>query len=214
VDLWDGNHRAAVAHEQGLKSIPVTVTHMNRKMPRTTTAWQARNRIRHARYRANIANEAAEATRLIKRLPGETPEESWARHQKQIAGGVTASAVVPALLALRSGREASRALALGNKEAQALHSGMQLRHAATATALGGLAGGVNVVPPLVRKPKLAQRASGEVGHLQRRYAGGQGVIPFSTNKKVKLPRHPQQPRPTYSLPRHRSTNQSVYRGTA
>lgn len=99
-------------------------------------------------HRRAIASgkDARTPDRVVKRLPGETQPQAFQRHQKQAAGLITAGAAVPALLALRSGTRASRALASGDKAAQALHSGMQLRHAATATAMGGLAGATGALP--------------------------------------------------------------------
>ena len=76
----------------------------------------------------------------------ETPVMRYQRHQRQVAAGLAAGAAVPALMALRSGRAASLALGEGNHVAQATHAGAQLKHAATATALGGLSGAANAVP--------------------------------------------------------------------
>lgn len=59
AELWDGNHRAAIADELGHKHIPVTVTHVAGPKPKPSTLWGARNEARHARYRAHLLGEAA-----------------------------------------------------------------------------------------------------------------------------------------------------------
>jgi hypothetical protein len=111
-------------------------------------------------------------------LPGETPTQRYQRHQKQVGAAFTAAAAVPALLALRSGRAAH--LAEVGSEAKALHAGLQLRHAGTATALAGLAGAANALPTPHRllgqnprrnlKPKIRQALKPRVA-LQRPAAG-------------------------------------------
>lgn len=95
---------------------------------------------------AGVTGAALLHHRLHKRLPGEKRPEAFARHQKQAAGAITAAAAVPALMALRSGRAASVAMSEGNTALHAAHAGRQLGHAATATALGGIAGATGALP--------------------------------------------------------------------
>jgi hypothetical protein len=114
-------------------------------------ASKAQARYLHARH-PGIAARWEKHTPAKKRraLPehvgkaGETKVQRYQRHQRQAAAAITATTAIPALLALRSGRMATLAGA-GTAE-HALHSGTQLRHAATATGLGGLAGATNALP--------------------------------------------------------------------
>jgi hypothetical protein len=95
---------------------------------------------------AALAGGGALAYRHIAKASYETPTQRYQRHQHQVAAGLTAGAAIPALLALRSGRMASTAMAAGETAEHALAAGNQLKHAASATALGGIAGGVNAMP--------------------------------------------------------------------
>jgi hypothetical protein len=83
---------------------------------------------------------------VAKRMPGESGPEAWQRHQRQAQAGLMLGAAVPAVLALRSGKMASTAGFAGKVGEQSRLASSQLKHAATATALTGLAGGVGAAP--------------------------------------------------------------------
>lgn len=66
ADLWDGNHRAAIAQEVGLKHIPVHITHVKGKKPVPKTALSFANKVKHQRYRKNVLGVGQKVARVAK----------------------------------------------------------------------------------------------------------------------------------------------------
>jgi hypothetical protein len=118
--------------------------------------------------------------RMVHKAQHETRTQAFQRHQRQVAGLLTGSAAIPAILALRSGRAASVAGFSGHAEQQATHSIRQLRHAATGTALTGLAGATMAAPTPHRKftapnPKRNKKPS-SLGPAHHKYRAS-GHVP-------------------------------------
>lgn len=145
--------------------------HGARLRPEVTSAYRplaTRKRVVIPAAAITAGGAAALAAHKIKKagkvkVTVETPTARYQRHQHQVAAGLTATAAVPALLALRSGRMASTAMAAGKTAEHALHASSQLKHAASATALGGLAGASNALP-------VPRRLLGEPKSKRHRYS--------------------------------------------
>lgn len=61
--IWDGHHRTTRAAELGVKKIPVSVTHVNKPMPKPKSLFEAGTELRHHTYRRGLMT----ASKLIKR---------------------------------------------------------------------------------------------------------------------------------------------------